>query len=191
MKLPEFDSTIFDQALQIECMSSEESDFEDGVRSSDTLRTRGYAWRSSRLIRFYHALDREEMSDKSMKPKRGAGKRDRIPGPNKENDVLPPKGVATWMISRRWLKRTRISHPEVAQALDNLIDHSITYDLGRFHILGEETELSDEDTQDMKMQEPGLTMYQFPIQPPLEMPVNFVGAQYRSTSSSLEHALLQ
>lgn len=125
-------------------MSSEESDFED--TSSGVLRTRGYAWRSSRLLRLYYALDQEEISDKSLKPRRGVGKKERLVGPPKEEPLLPPNEVAPWMISRRWLKTAIASHPELPEVLGRLITREgANFSWTDFHVLGEETEVSDEE----------------------------------------------
>ncbi|KAJ2916450.1 hypothetical protein MD484_g3981, partial [Candolleomyces efflorescens] len=188
LKLPEFENVVFDPALQMECMSSEESDFEDGIRSTDTLRTRGYAWRSKRLLHFYYVLDQEDMSDKSSRPKRGVGKRGRIQGPPKDLDLLPPKGVSTWMISRRWLRATRRRHPGVLDTLEELVDDSVQFEWGRFHVLGEETEGSDTDAPvNDSGPQPG---HQFPPPLPLPMPSIAVHPQHRSTASSLDYALV-
>ncbi|KAF6762738.1 hypothetical protein DFP72DRAFT_876790 [Ephemerocybe angulata] len=188
LKLPEFQDVMFDPALSIECVSSEESDFEEqGGRSTNTLLTRGYAWRSSRLLRFYYMLDQEELSDKSTKPKRGVGKRNRICGPPKEGDLLPPKGVATWMISRRWLKVNRVVYPDLPQALDSIVVDTPQGDNNWFRVLrlGDETEVSDEDGLPSPVNEPDLENYTFP-----QMPSMAIHPEFRSTSSSLEFALL-
>ncbi|EAU84676.2 hypothetical protein CC1G_00195 [Coprinopsis cinerea okayama7 len=148
LKIPALQHVAFDCALRIECMSSEESDA-DG--ESDVLVTRGYSWRSSRLLRFYHALDQEEISDRSNKPRRGAGKRDRLVGPSKEDSLLPPKGVAYWMISKRWLRSSRRNYPDLPGVLDDLVtDEVADFNWNEFHLLGEETDLSDNDCGDHK-----------------------------------------
>lgn len=193
MKLPEFENAIFDAALQMECMSSEESDMEDGARSSTTLRTRGYAWRSRRLLRLYRILDVEEMSDKSTKPRRGVGKRHRVQGPFKDGDLLPPAGIATWMISRRWVKVTSVSHPDLPEALERLVvARDAAHDSARLSVLGEDSEVSDEfdNHASSPVEQVGyaqLESYQFPAQSSsLSMEMY---PEHCFTSSSLQNAL--
>jgi hypothetical protein len=188
-------------------MSSEESDWEDGVRSADTLRTRGYAWRSSRLLNFYNELDVEEMSDKSTKPKRGVGKRLRVPGPVHES-LLPPKGVATWMISRRWFKVTQATHPDLADRLQALvINESGQWDSTRLQVLGEESDsdksLASPEASPIEQPMVGYTFppaeqqdlkaYPSPTQPPVmpPMPNQALCPSFEFPSSSLGHALFQ
>lgn len=204
--MSKFEDLVFDPALQIECMSSEESDWEDGIRSADTLRTRGYSWRSTRLLNFYNELDLEEMSDKSTRPKRGVGKRLRVTGPVQES-VLPPKGVATWMISRRWYKVTKATYPDLPERLQALvIDESGQWDSGRVKILGEESDsdksIPSPDASPVEAPsmggytfppagQQGLKDYSFPSQPQAA-PVTQTQAQYPSfPSSSLDFALFQ
>lgn len=148
-KVDTFEHVIFDGALQVECMSSEESDFE-GSRNTKCLRTRGYLWRSLRLISFYNALDGEEKTDKSTKPKRGLGKKERIVGPPKDGFQLPPKGVAAWMISKRWIADNQMTHPDLHTVLDKLVLNPPGYnDYGeRLLALGDESE--DEQLQTMQ-----------------------------------------
>ncbi|KAJ3537722.1 hypothetical protein NMY22_g5474 [Coprinellus aureogranulatus] len=147
LKLPNFGDLAFDPALRIECMSSEESDWESGVRSPNKLRTRGYAWRSSRLVKFYGLLDEEEESAKSTQPKRGAVKRVRVTGPTQE-DILPPQGVATWMISRRWYKTMKSSSShELSKHLQALVTQGELPEENSavFEGLGNETDVSEWD----------------------------------------------
>lgn len=150
MKVGAFEHTTFDGALQLECMSSEESDFEldDGSpnsRRSGFLRTRGYAWRSSRLKKFYDTLDEEEKTDKSTRPKRGVGKKERFTGPPKDGFYTPPKGISTWMISRRWIDETTLKHPDLPDLLKKLVDDPPGFDWDHFDALGDETDdLGDE-----------------------------------------------
>lgn len=135
---------VFDAALRIECMSSEESDVDD--ENTMFLRTHGYAWRSTRLLRLYYTLDQEEISEKSSRPRRGIGKKDRVPGSPKEDSLLPPKDVQTWMISKRWLRATLRTHPDLLQHIDSLlIKEGAGFDWNNFDALGGETEESDED----------------------------------------------
>ncbi|KAK2466118.1 hypothetical protein APHAL10511_001760 [Amanita phalloides] len=147
-KLATFEHVIFDGALQLDCMSSEESEDESGNESSKTngpLRTRGYAWRSTRLIQFYCILDDEERVEKSAKPKRGIGKRDRCTGPPKDGFHLPPKGVATWMVSRKWIGAAQRGLPDLPETLSKLIVDPPGFDWEHFEALGME---SGEEMQD-------------------------------------------
>ncbi|KAJ6628778.1 hypothetical protein B0H10DRAFT_1777225 [Mycena sp. CBHHK59/15] len=151
IKLNTFEHVTFDGAMQIECMSSEESDVADPTavpRPSGSLRTRGYAWRSSRLLEFYAALDIEEKADASGRPKRGVGRRERFMGPPKEGFHLPPKGVASWMLSKRWLSSVQAEHPDLPNLLNNIVVDPPGFDWTRFFELGPETDES-EDEQDM------------------------------------------
>lgn len=120
-----FAQPVFDAALQQECMSSEESDgeyaAEGGGESVQVFRTRGFRWRSSRLRRFYAVLDEQDRFDKGLKPKRGVGRRERREGPPKEGLLLPPKGVARWMVSRRWIQETAAIRPDLIDILRDLI----------------------------------------------------------------------
>ncbi|TFK92224.1 hypothetical protein K466DRAFT_481075 [Polyporus arcularius HHB13444] len=124
-KVDAFAQPIFDGALQQECMSSEESDGEYAAEGSgetvQVFRTRGLQWRSSRLRRFYAVLDEQDRFDKSLKPKRGLGRRERREGLPKDGFFLPPKGVARWMVSRRWLQETAAMRPDVTDMLRELI----------------------------------------------------------------------
>lgn len=137
--------------MQIECMSSEESDFETDSdlsatpRGSGPLQTRGYAWRSSRLLRFYAVLDVEDTADANTRPKRGAGRRERFTGPHKEGFHLPPKGVASWMVSRRWMLSACAEHPDLGNKLKTLVFDAPGFDddWTRFSDLGPETDEED------------------------------------------------
>ncbi|KAJ6598902.1 hypothetical protein DFH09DRAFT_18137 [Mycena vulgaris] len=146
IKLNTFEHVTFDGAMQIECMSSEESDFDTDIdlsgtpRASRPLRTRGYAWRSSRLLQFFAVLDVEDSVDAANRPKRGVGRRERFTGPHKEGLQLPPKGVASWMISRRWLFAAQAEHPDLGNALKTLVFDPPGFDWTRFSELGGETD---------------------------------------------------
>ncbi|KAJ7094619.1 hypothetical protein B0H15DRAFT_969605 [Mycena belliarum] len=148
IKLNTFEHATFDGAMQTECMSSEESDFDTDMdisttpRGSRPLRTRGYAWRSSRLLRFYAILDAEDSADANTRPKRGLGRRERFKGPHKEGLQLPPKGVASWMISRRWLVT---AHPDLGIQLKTIVSDAPGIDWARLSELGGETD-DDERT---------------------------------------------
>ncbi|RDB22541.1 hypothetical protein Hypma_010034 [Hypsizygus marmoreus] len=155
LKVDAFQHVTFDGALQLECMSSEESD-QEGPRSSGMLRTRGYLWRSTRLKRFYSVLDNEEKVDKSSKPKRGSGKRERCTGPPKEGFHLPPQGVATWMISRQWINATQLQYPDLPDALSKLVLDPPGFDWDQFDALGEESDVSGDELQTIDGQHPYL-----------------------------------
>jgi len=127
-------------------MSSEESDYELDPRSSEPfpiLRSRGYAWRSTRLLQFYYTLDEEERRTYSNKPKRGQGKKERRVGQNKDEFILPPQGVATWMISRRWYKASLATHQDLQNVLKKVIVDPEGFNWALFHDLGGES--GDED----------------------------------------------
>lgn len=119
-------------------MSSEESDYETDASGNRVcvLRTRGYAWRSQRLIRFYGILDDEAPN----KLKRGVGKKERCSGPLKEGFHLPPSGVASWMISKRWIKVAQREHSDLPNVLRKLIEEPPGFEWSRLDILGEDSE---------------------------------------------------
>lgn len=123
----------FDGALQTECMSSEESSEEEdaatGTRTT-IFRIRGFPWRSVRLQRFFEVLDEGDKMENGQRARRGVGRRERYAGPAKEGLVVPPKGVASWMISKGWVAR----HGEMLR--DVVVDVG-GVDLG---VLGEESE---------------------------------------------------
>ncbi|KAI0268371.1 hypothetical protein BC834DRAFT_869090 [Gloeopeniophorella convolvens] len=142
-KTQAFDHPTFNAAMELECMSSEESDDESkpGVAVKDkVLVVRGLPWRSDRLLRFYAILDEDERIDKSLKPKRGLGRRERNEGPPKRGLTIPPKGVASWMISRRWLRDMQVAQPEVARAVRELVLDPPGFDWAEFDALGYETD---------------------------------------------------
>lgn len=149
-KIEAFEHVVFDGALQVECMSSEESGAEeDQVVGSRTtsLRVRGFPWRSARLLRFFDILDDYDKVDSSQKPRRGIGRRERFHGLPKEGLILPPKGVATWMISKRWISVMQASHLEVLSGLKDIVLDPVGFDWSQYHALGEESE--DEGRLDM------------------------------------------
>ncbi|KAH7887617.1 hypothetical protein F5I97DRAFT_1861597 [Phlebopus sp. FC_14] len=142
-KIRAFEHVTFDGALQMECMSSEESEFEedhDNGSRSMFLRTRGLPWRSLRLQRLFDILDKEDRQDNAQKPRRGVGRKERYVGPPKEGLLLPPKGVASWMVSKRWLNVMRTSHVEVVGMLEDIVTDPVGFDWTQFHALGEESE---------------------------------------------------
>jgi hypothetical protein len=124
--------------MELDCMSSEESDEDtkQGNTKEKALIVRGIPWRSNRLLKFYSILDEDDRLDKSMKPKRGLGRRDRNDGPPKDGLTFPPKGIASWMISRHWL---RDLHPEVLQAVQELVYDPPGFDWTKFDALGYES----------------------------------------------------
>ncbi|KAJ4497820.1 hypothetical protein C8R41DRAFT_758793 [Lentinula lateritia] len=142
LRIPNFERATFDGALQLECMSSEESDDAD-VSKHTTLYTRGYLWRSSRLLHFFHALDQEDMAV----PKRGSAKMNRAIGTPKESIGLPPKGVSSWMISRRWIRATQVKQPDLSEALERLVCGSPNLPPETVFQLGEESEEEEEHNQ--------------------------------------------
>lgn len=148
-KIEAFEHVIFDGALQVECMSSEESETEEDPVGSRTtsLRVRGFPWRSTRLLRFFDILDDYDKADSSQKPRRGVGRRERFHGLPKEGLILPPKGVATWMISKRWISVMQASHLEALSSLKDVVLDPVGFDWSQFHALGEESE--DEGRLDM------------------------------------------
>lgn len=123
-------------------MSSEESEPEDAPgsvsRPATTFRIRGLPWRSHRLRNFYMTLDEGDQIDKSTQPRRGLGRRDRCPGPNKEIYFLPPKGVASWMISRKWLNELQQTRPEIAPLMKDIVEDPPGFDWNIFLALGGE-----------------------------------------------------
>ncbi|KAK0468185.1 uncharacterized protein EV420DRAFT_1503283 [Desarmillaria tabescens] len=124
LRIEAFEHIAFDGAFQLECMSSDDSDSED----EGLLSSRGYPWRSKRLIRFYEILDREDIGDKASKPKRGVGKKDRVVGPLKEGFHLPPKGVASWMISRRWMEEAQLTRSDLPRLLESIVKDQPDFD---------------------------------------------------------------
>jgi hypothetical protein len=125
----------------MECMSSEESASEDETgssRSSNVYRVRGLPWRSTRLRNFYTTLDEGDQAEKNFQPKRGVGRRERCLGPPKDGFFMPPKGVATWMISRRWLNLLQMTNPELVELLKGLVVDPPGFDWNHFLGLGGE-----------------------------------------------------
>ncbi|KAH0839921.1 hypothetical protein J3R83DRAFT_873 [Lanmaoa asiatica] len=141
-KMAAFEHVTFDGALQIECMSSEESEVEEdiGAGTRTTLfRLRGFPWRSLRLQRFFDALDEEDKADNAQRPRRGVGRRERFPGPPQEGILVPPKGVASWMISKQWIRMMDASHAEVLAMLKEVVVDPAGFDWEQISVLGEES----------------------------------------------------
>ncbi|KAF8640016.1 hypothetical protein AX17_001260 [Amanita inopinata Kibby_2008] len=189
MKIEAFEHVIFDGALQLECMSSEESESETDASSSTSgiLCTRGYAWRSARLVQFYCALDNEERVDKSTKPKRGMGKKGRRVGPLKEGFHLPPKGVAMWMVSRRWLRTARHSQSNLPEMLSKLVFDPPGFEWEHFNALGGESDAEgdEHDGQHQMPQGDVQNIHMHDMQSTLQIP-----QQHYTSSSSLNYALM-
>lgn len=150
-QLAMFAQPAFDGALQPECMSSEESDGEepasDGGPPVAAFRTRGPPWRSARLRRLYMVLDDHARLEKSGKPRRGLGRRKRHDGPPKDGLALPPKGVARWMVSKRWLRETEATRTDVAETLrEHFVDPVEPELLAAQEMLGPEDSEVEEQT---------------------------------------------
>ncbi|KAG6869319.1 hypothetical protein C0993_000072 [Termitomyces sp. T159_Od127] len=139
LKVDALEHVIFDGALQTECMSSDDSEDDNGARAPGMLYTRGHQWRSSRLKRFYDILDEGEKQDKYAMPKRGVGKKERSVGPLKDF-ALPPERVATWMISKRWIKASQAKYPDLLAVLEKRIEDPPGFDWEGFDVLGEESD---------------------------------------------------
>lgn len=187
-----FEHVTFDGALQIECMSSEESEPDQtsgsAPRSKMTFRIRGLPWRSHRLRNFYATLDEGDQVDKSTQPRRGLGRRERSLGPNKEIYNLPPKGVASWMISRRWLNDLRRDYPESAGLMEDIVKDPPGFDWNIFLALGGEE--SDEE------QAPSISNQMALGGMPFGNDLDFIHPQYltphqpiNASTSSLHNAL--
>ncbi|KAG6903491.1 hypothetical protein C0995_005514 [Termitomyces sp. Mi166 len=147
LKVEALQHVIFDGALQLDCMSSDDSDDDGtGSRSLGVLYTRGHQWRSSRLKRFYDILDEEERQDKYLMPKRGVGKKERCVGPSKDF-ALPPERVATWMISKRWIKASQIKYPDLLAVLAKRVEDPPGFDWEGFDVLGEESDVPNDEVQ--------------------------------------------
>ena len=131
----------------VECMSSEEScdEYSEPAHPSgaltkvQVLRRRGLPWRSFRLMRFYAHLDEEEQVERSFKLKRGIGRKERCIGPMKDGFYMPPKGVASWMVSQRWIRGMRIAHPDLLELLKDTVVDPPGFDWSKFGGLGEES----------------------------------------------------
>lgn len=127
-------------------MSSDDSEDDNGSRPPGMLYTRAHQWRSSRLKRFYDILDEEEKQDKYSMPKRGVGKKERCAGPRKEFS-LPPERVASWMISKRWIKASQAKHPDLSRVLAKRIENPPGLNWEIFDVLGDESDAPDDEIQ--------------------------------------------
>lgn len=135
----------FDAALKPEAMSSDESG-DDGTPNE--LVVRGFPWRSTRLRNFYATLDADDataevvqINDTLMsRPRRVVPRKERTDGPPKDGAELPPKGVARWMVSRRWIIEQLRTNPQAAELLTGLIMDFPDFNWEAFLDLGEESE---------------------------------------------------
>jgi len=177
-----FAHATFDGAMQMECMSSEHSDGESSAAApkDKVLLVRGMPWRSTRLLRFYGILDEDDKLDKSLKPKRGLGRKDRNEGPPKAGFCMPPKGVSKWMISQRWLRDMQLSHPDLLELLKDIVVEPAGFDWARFDSLGYESD-DELDAVSSALRSQRL-VYPSTSHPSTEGSTN-------STSYSLQHAL--
>ena len=98
-------------------------------------------WRSRRLSQLYHILDSREEIERSQKPKRGSGRKERLLGLPKDGNPLPPKGLDVWMISKIWLRNTQLQNPQTVEWL-NINNAESTVDDWDLQTLGE---ISDDD----------------------------------------------
>lgn len=147
--------STFEQALTQECMSSEESsdEFEESVDAAGAivnipiLRIHGFAWRSSRLTHFYAVLDADDDGARPRKPTNGKRRQAAAP---RDEAALPPEGVGSWMISRRWMKKQEMARPGFRDALQGRINDTPNFDWSSFDMLGvesgDELDLSQEDS---------------------------------------------
>ncbi|KAF9534788.1 hypothetical protein CPB83DRAFT_780609 [Crepidotus variabilis] len=185
--MSEYEHVIFDGAFQQDCMSSEESDVEQDPQTLEKipiLRSRGYSWRSSRLMSFYDILDEEERVESSTKPQRGVGRRERRVGSPRERFILPPEGVSSWMISKRWLKVSQANHPDLPATMSKLIVDPPGFDWTAFDNLGDES--AEEEEYNPTPEHNPLVHEQQPFQhAPPPAPQNIYDAGMRHMDMSL------
>ncbi|KAK7060496.1 hypothetical protein VNI00_001261 [Paramarasmius palmivorus] len=166
VRLPAFEHSTFDGAFDLECMSSEESENEQEPSPNQAryLITHGWPWRSSRLLKFYEVLDDDGRAGGAKKQKRGVGKLERVTGELKQGFQLPPKGVASWMVSRRWIREEMQRHPDLHDALAKIIQDPPLLDWAHIQELGGESE--DEQPQQQHHQvQPMMEMHQMHMPP--------------------------
>jgi len=151
-----FSHPTFDSTLMQDCMSSEEScDERDDTPPTGTLekvqvlRVRGLPWRSHRLLRFYAILDEQERREVEfgLKNIRRISKKDRCAGEFKDISTMPPKGVASWMISRRWVKQLSMYNEDLLKSLEDLVVDPAGFDWDQYDVLGVETEDEMDDQE--------------------------------------------
>ncbi|KAF5359017.1 hypothetical protein D9758_004736 [Tetrapyrgos nigripes] len=175
LRIAAFEHVTFDGALQLECMSSEESDEDE--TSTKYVRTHGQAWRSSRMVAFFAILDEEDRSVASQ-IKRGVGRLERVVGSSREGLQLPPKGVASWMLSKRWLNDPQNKPPDFHNVVEGLVEDPAGFDWNNYHDLGNETEDEQQIVRPMMNMVPQHQMQ------PVQMPMS-----HYTTTSSLHYAL--
>ncbi|KAI5123430.1 hypothetical protein M0805_006135 [Coniferiporia weirii] len=178
-KFSEYSVSLFDAAFQMECMSSEESDEgegdePDGYASSDgerlpahkVLNIRYLAWRSSRLTQLFHAIDAREEVERSAKPKRGVGRKDRRMGAPKDGNPFPPKGVSRWMVSKRWLWEASATSSRIAELLRDIVLPNGDDDSAVVSGIGNESEDEDVRQWQRRGQEKNYVEIQGPVMGP-------------------------
>jgi hypothetical protein len=161
--LSAFAHATFDSALQMRCISSDESnsDAENCVSEADAdARTAAFIshpppWRSRRLGQLYKTLDEAAtLNDKSSRTRaRGAGRRSRVagaprqaPATSSHGVVLPPAGLPSWMISKRWRKDASGRLKNAGRLLGAILqDRKDDFDWQTFDLLGSESESESED----------------------------------------------
>ena len=150
-QFPEFQSSLFDSAFKLECMSSEESDdngqeetpqpTENNKQRNVILIIRYLAWRSSRLQRLFQVLDEKEEAERTQMPKRGIGRRVRRLGPPKAGDPPPPAGITRWMVSKKWLEGSRSKSGLYSSVVQTIVDNPEGLEVSReIASLGEESD---------------------------------------------------
>ncbi|KIY49353.1 hypothetical protein FISHEDRAFT_72686 [Fistulina hepatica ATCC 64428] len=89
------DGPEFDDAITLECLSSEVSDSSD----EETLVFRRPAWRSRRASAFFSLLDQHRQSQTAKRNQRSK-RVERL-----AEDGCPPPNVARWIVSKAWMAR--------------------------------------------------------------------------------------
>jgi hypothetical protein len=155
--MDEFTHETFDKALLIGCISSDESEeaetdaFTATTAAKPVLVSHPPPWRSKRLERFYALLDEASAlrPESTANRPRGVERRARKRGPAKTGTgrqvqglVLPPKGVASWMISKHWRRKATETLKHTRKLLPQLIqeDQASNFDWDEFDLLGSESE---------------------------------------------------
>ncbi|KAF5322294.1 hypothetical protein D9619_000507 [Psilocybe cf. subviscida] len=186
LKMPKYEPVVFDPALLRECMSSDESDVEVDPATQvkvDICRSRGPAWRSGRLVNFYKVLEDNKVVDPNVRPKGGVGKkRPRRAGPPKAEFILPPKGVAPWMVSRRWVEKARKTYADLDSVLGKLVADEYVLDGEMYEELGDESEVDDGGEAEMETDVP-------PVQDQPQLPIQ--GAQMHTLRLGLQPQQLE
>ncbi len=154
-------------------MSSEESCdeyVEEGYPTGERHRVqifniRGPMWRSSRLLRFYAILDAEDAAEQeqmqllnsgigssstAIKPRKLPSRKERRLGPPKDGFIMPPRGVASWMVSRRWIRENCVARPDFEGLLGELVQESDgpAFDWEALDLLGGESEVEEQEEEE-------------------------------------------